>query len=558
MPPDHELDVAIIGAGHNGLVAAGYLARAGLSVALFERREIVGGAAVTEEFAPGFRNSTASYTVSLLHPKVIRELGLAEQGLRIVARPMQNFLPLPDGNHLCVPHSAEAFAREVARHSVRDAERLPAWQRYIRAAADQLRALALETPPTDLRRWPDLARLLRWGRNLRSLSLAQQRVLHELFTRSAGELLDHWFESDALKAMFGFDSITGTYGSPYTPGSAYVLLHHAFGEVNGQRGTWGHAIGGMGAITQAMARAACARGARIETGSAVARVLVRDRRACGIELENGRQVRARIIAANVNPKLLYLRLVEREHLPAELIDSMQRYRCGSASFRMNVALSELPRFTAAPRATASAADALAHLGSGIYIAPSLAYMDRAFATARLNGYSTAPIVEIMVPSTVDDSLAPPGAHVASLFCQHFAPELPGGRRWDEARDEAARLIIDTIDQYAPNFRRSVIASSALTPSDLEQRFGLVGGDIFHGALGLDQMWAARPLLGYGDYRTPVRGLYLCGSGAHPGGGVSGLPGHNAARRILQDCSGLRRFGARMRGKDEWQINGTKG
>lgn len=545
--PDRELDVAIIGAGHNGLVAAAYLAGAGLSVALFERREVVGGAAVTEEFAPGFRNSTASYTVSLLHPKVIRDLELAEHGLRIVARPMQNFLPLPDGNSLSVPHSAEAFAREVARHSARDAERLPAWQRYIREAADQLRSLALETPPTDLRRWPDLARLVRWGRHLRSLSPAQQRVLYELFTRSAGELLDHWFESDALKAMFGFDSITGTFGSPYTPGSAYVLLHHAFGEVNGKRGTWGHAIGGMGAITQAMARAATARGAHIETGAAVARVLVRNGAAHGIELENGRQVRARIVAANVNPKLLYLRLVEREHLPAELIDSMQRYRCGSASFRMNVALSELPRFTAAPRVTTlSASDALAHLGSGIYIAPSLPYMDRAFVTARLNGYSSAPIIEIMVPSTVDDSLAPAGAHVASLFCQHFAPELPGARRWDAARDEAARLIIDTVDQYAPNFRRSVIASSALSPSDLEQRFGLVGGDIFHGALGLDQMWAARPLLGYGDYRTPVRGLYLCGSGAHPGGGVSGLPGHNAARRILQDCSALHRFRARLR------------
>jgi phytoene dehydrogenase-like protein len=544
---DRELDVAIIGAGHNGLVAAAYLARAGLSVALFERREVVGGAAVTEEFAPGFRNSTASYTVSLLHPKVIRELELAQHGLRVLPRPMQNFLPLPDGNYLCMPKSGADFATEVARHSTRDAERLPAWQSCIREAADQLRALVLQTPPTDLRRWPDLARLWRWGRNLRSLSLAQQRVLYELFTRSAGELLDHWFESDALKAMFGFDSMTGNYGSPYTPGSAYVLLHHAFGEVNGQRGTWGHAIGGMGAITQAMARAACAHGARIETGAGVTRVRVRNGRAVGIELEGGRQIRARIVAANVNPKLLYLRLLEREHLPAEVVDSMQRYRCGSASFRMNVALSELPRFTAAPAAgVSSGSDPLAYLGSGIYIAPSLAYMDRAFATARLNGYSAAPVIELMVPSTVDDSLAPAGAHVASLFCQHFAPELPGGRHWNEARDEAARLIIDTVDQYAPNFRRSVIASSALTPTDLEQRFGLIGGDIFHGALGLDQMWAARPLLGYGDYRTPVRGLYLCGSGAHPGGGVTGLPGHNAARRILQDCSALHRFGARLR------------
>lgn len=558
MRAERELDVAIIGAGHNGLVAAAYLARAGLSVTLFERREVVGGAAVTEEFAPGFRNSTASYTVSLLHPKIIRELELAAHGLRIITRPMQNFLPLPDGDCLCMPNSADAFAREIARHSARDAERLVPWQRHISQAADHLRALALETPPTDLRRWPDLARLLRWGRRLRALSLAQQRALYELFTRSAGELLDHWFESDALKAMLGFDAVTGNYASPYSPGSAYVLLHHAFGEVNGQRGRWGHAIGGMGAITQAMARSACARGARIETGAPVARVLVRAGRAVGVELENGRQVQARIVAANVNPKLLYLRMVERDHLPPDLIDSMQRYRCGSASFRMNVALSELPRFSAAPaRATASAGGTPDYLGSGIYLVPSLSYMDRAFVTARLNGYSAAPVIEMLLPSTLDDSLAPPGAHVASLFCQHFAPELPGARSWDEARDEAARLIIDTVDQYAPNFRRAIIASSALTPSDLEQRFGLVGGDIFHGALGLDQMWAARPLLGYGDYRTPVRGLYLCGSGAHPGGGVSGLPGHNAARRILQDGLTAQRFGARLQAASSF-LGGSDG
>lgn len=538
------LDVAIIGAGHNGLVTAAYLAAAGLSVGLFERRGLIGGAAVTEEFAPGFRNSSASYTVSLLHPHILRDLRLAEHGLRIVPRPMQNYLPLPDGNCLCAPHEPAALYAEVARHSRRDAGRLAEWQRRIGVAADVLRELTLQTPPTDLRRWPDLLQLLRSGRRLRALPIAQQRSLHELFTRSAGDILDDWFESDALKALYGFDAVVGNYASPYSAGSAYVLLHHAFGEVNGQRGVWGHAIGGMGAITQAMGRQVRALGAQIETSQPVERVLVRDGRAVGIVLAGGREVLARAVAANVNPKLLYGRLIEPRHLPTEFLDAIRRYRCGSATFRLNVALSELPRFSATPSIPAAgSAGASAHLSAGIIIAPSLAYMDRAHAEARLHGHSSAPIIELLIPSTLDDSLAPAGAHVASLFCQHFAPELPAPRSWhnDGERQAMSELILDTVTQYAPNFRRSVLACSALSPLDLEERFGLTGGDIFHGALGLDQLWAARPLLGYADYRTPVRGLYLCGAGAHPGGGVTGLPGHNAARRILSDW---RRLNAR--------------
>ena len=535
------LDVAIIGAGHNGLVAAAYLARAGLSVALFERRGIVGGAAVTEEFAPGFRNSTASYTVSLLHPKIIRELRLAEHGLVILPRPMQNFLPLPDEDALYVPREPDAWRREVARHSRGDAERLEAWNRFITEAADLLRELALQTPPTDLSRWPDLWRLLSAGRRWRALPLARARSLYELFTRSAGEILDDWFESDALKALYGFDAIVGNYASPYTPGSAYVLLHHAFGEVNGHRGLWGHALGGMGSISNAMALEAQAQGARIETGDAVARVDVRNGHACGVQLESGRRIEARVVAANVNPKLLYLQLVEPQHLPAEFIDAMRRYRCGSATFRINVALAELPRFTAAMRTPAPpGVDGQHHLGSGIILAPSLTYMDHAFAEARLQGYSGAPVIEMLIPSTLDASLAPPGAHVASLFCQHFAPELPDHRPWASAREQMTALIFDTVARYAPNFKSALLGHSALTPADLQERFGLIGGDIFHGALSLDQLWAARPVLGYADYRSPIPGLYLCGAGAHPGGGVSGMPGHNAAQRILQDWPRLRR------------------
>ncbi len=527
-----HFDAIVIGAGHNGLTCACYLARAGLKVAVYERRGIVGGAAVTEEFHPGFRNSTASYTVSLLNPRVIRELRLHEHGLRIVERPAQNFLPLPDGRALTTGPTLAATQAALARFSRRDAERLPDFHAMLERAVTLLRTLLTRTPPTDLHRARDLWTALRLGRDFRALPLEAQSDLHELFTRSAGDLLDGWFESDALKAVLGFDAVVGNYASPYSPGSAYVLLHHAFGEVNGKSGTWGHAIGGMGSITQCLAREAERLGVTLECDAPVARVLTEPRRrgggfrAIGIELADGRVVRAPRIAANVTPKVLYQDLVDAAALPTDFRERIRRYRMGSATFRMNVALSRLPQFTAQPLPGP-------HLGAGIIIAPSLAYMDRAHSQARLQGWSSEPIVEMLIPSTLDDSLAPPGAHVASLFCQHFAPTLPDGRSWHEARDAAADLILDTVERHAPQFRASVLGRSALSPLDLEQRFGLTGGDIFHGALGLDQLWAARPVLGFGDYRSPVHGLYLCGSGAHPGGGVTSLPGFNAAREIVR-------------------------
>lgn len=541
-----DYDALIVGAGHNGLTCACYLARAGLKVLVLERRAIVGGAAVTEEFHPGFRNSTASYTVSLLHPKVLRELRLAEHGLKIIERPMQNFLPLPDGNALCSGPTLDHTLAAVRRHSPRDAERLPAFHAMLAHAADALRGLTLETPPASLHGPRDLWSLLTLGRSLRRLPLETQRALHELFTRSAGDLLDGWFEWDAIKALHGFDAVVGAFQSPYAPTSAYVLLHHAWGEVNGKPGIWGHAIGGMGAITQAMAREADRLGVRILTEAPVAEVLTEPlgtgsnpaatpsgkagrrlrARVTGVRLADGRIFHAPIVAANVNPKLLFLTLLDREVLPEDFRAGIERYRCESATFRMNVALSELPRFESRPEPGA-------HLGSGIIIGPSLAYMERAYLDARISGVSRAPIIEMLIPTVIDPSLAPPGAHVASLFCQHFAYSLPQGGRWQAARDRVADSIIETVDAHAPNFKRSVVGRAALSPPDLEERFALTGGDIFHGALGLDQLWAARPVLGYGDYRTPLAGLYLCGSGAHPGGGVSGVPGHNAARAIVR-------------------------
>src|SRR5262245_3489714 len=343
---EKDLDVAIIGAGHNGLTCAAYLARAGLSVALFERRGIYGGTAVTEEFHPGFRNSTASYTVSLLHPQVIRDLNLHQHGLRIVERPLLNYVPEGPGRGLRIGPTSTDTLRHLAARSPRDAERHGDYQAQLATGVTLLKDLLLATPPTDLKRIGDLWSALSTGRRFRALPLESQRVVHELFTRSAGDFLDGWFEDAGLKAAYGFDSIVGNYASPYSPGSAYVLLHHAFGEVNGKSGVWGHAIGGMGAITQAMAREAQAHGARIELDAAVKRVLVERGQATGLERDNGRVVRARRIVANVNPRLLYLQLLEASDVDPDVRARMQRYRAGSASFRMNVALSELPRFDA--------------------------------------------------------------------------------------------------------------------------------------------------------------------------------------------------------------------
>jgi phytoene dehydrogenase-like protein len=522
-------DVVIVGGGHNGLVCACYLAGAGLKVRVLERRAVVGGAAVTEEFAPGFRNSTAAYTVSLLNPKIVRELRLADHGLRIVERPFANFLPLPDGRSFKLGPTLPDTQREIARFSARDAQRLPDYYRVIETAADALRRLVLETPPNLGGGWRDWLRALGLGRRLARLARPEQRDLWELVTRSAGELLDYWFESDPIKAVFGFDAQVGHFASPYSPGSAYVLLHHAFGEVNGKRGTWGHAMGGMGAISEAVAKEARARGVEITTGADVIAVRVKGDRVSGVALRDGTEIEAGAVAGAINPKLLYLKLLEPGALDAEFRSRIERWRCASGSFRMNVALSELPDFKCAPGKHAQP-----HHSSGILIAPSLGYMERAYFDARTHGYSREPIVEMLIPSTVDPSLAPAGKHAASLFCQHFDPVLPGGRSWDDAKEAAADAIVETVNRCAPNFKASILARKILSPLDLERDFGLIGGDIFHGALTLDQLFSARPVLGYADYRSPVRGLYLCGSGAHPGGGVTGGPGHNAAQEILRD------------------------
>ena len=524
-------DIIIIGGGHNGLTCAFYLASAGLKVTVLEKRTVVGGAAVTEEFHPGFRNSVAAYTVSLLNPKVISDLDLPRHGLKVVERKAANFLPVSDTDSL-VTGEGRTHA-EVARFSVKDAERLDAYNERLDAIADVLRDIVLQTPPDMveggwLQALPELLKSASLGKMVSSLDTTARRDLLALFSQSAGDWLDGWFESDPIKAVLGFDGIVGNFASPYTPGSAYVLLHHVFGEVNGKKGAWGHAIGGMGAISQAIGSAAREKGVEIRTGVGVAEVLVENGRAVGVVTDSGETLRARAVVSNIHPQLLYQRLLDPALLPADFNERIERYRSGSGTFRMNVALSELPKFSCRP-------DAGDHMTAGIIMAPSLAYMEKAYFDARQTGWSREPIVEVLIPSTLDDSLAPKGQHVASLFCQHVEPTLSGGRSWDDHREEVADVMIATVDRWAPGFKASVLGRQIKSPLDLERDFGLVGGDIFHGTLGLDQLFSARPVLGHGAHRGPLKGLYMCGAGTHPGGGVTGAPGHNAAREVLKDA-----------------------
>ncbi len=570
-------DVAIIGGGHNGLTCAAYLAAAGKRVVILEKNVVVGGAAISEEFHPGFTNSVASYTVSLLNPKVIADLELAAHGLQIIERPVANFWPIHGTRGLLMPYGLNARQRAIAQFSKRDAENLPAYDAALERAANVLRALVLQTPPNaapGVSGWGQMIKAALTGRQVMRGSIEDQRVLLDLFTKSAADFLSQWFEHDVVKGAFAFDGIVGAYAGPHTPGTAYVLLHHCFGEVNGKSGVWGHAVGGMGAITQAMAKAATSRGVEIRTDCAVAKVLseaggadARNDKVSGVELASGEIITADVVAANVAPKLLFRDLVDERQIDPGLHKRFLTLKSGSGTFRMNVALKELPDFLCRPGTHSQD-----HHGAGIIIGPDLDYLERAFLDARREGWSRRPVIEMLIPSVIDKSLAPDGQHVASLFVQHVAPQLPQAqqdkeqdsardgdyserregeqgsaprhtaRHWDNEKDKFADLVIDTVNEYAPNFKQAVLARQVLSPLDLERRFGLIDGDIFHGQLSLDQLFATRPVWGHAAYRMPLRGLYLCGSGGHPGGGVTGAPGHNAAREILKDMKrkGLRR------------------
>ncbi len=522
-----DTDVIVIGGGHNGLTCAGYLAKAGRRVTVLEARDKVGGAAVTEEFHPGFRNSVYSYSVSLLHPKVIAELELESHGLEIMERPAGT-LSLLENDRLLLTRDGEQAKQEIARFSTRDASRIDQFEEQIETVAIALRAMASQAPPNIGGGWRDALSLIKSGKLMYGLGSEHQAVLVDLMTKSLGDYLDMWFEGEALKGVLGLEGVIGNFAEPYQAGTAYVLLHHAFGEVKGKAGAWGIARGGMGAITQAMASYALSKGAKIETSCPVESIMVEGGRAVGVTTADGREITAKVVAANVHPQTLLQKMLGEEYLNDEQQRRIGAYRSHSATFRMNVALSELPAFTSMAGAGEE------HFKGAIEVCPSLSYIENAYTDAKTLGWSRKPVISMQVPSTQDDSLAPPGGHVASLFCQHFQRDLPDGSSWDDAADDVADMVIDTIDAYAPNFAASVVGRQIKTPLDIERDLGMIGGDIFHGALHLDQFYSMRPLPGIADHRMPVKGVYLCGSGAHPGGGVSGLPGHNAAAEILRD------------------------
>jgi phytoene dehydrogenase-like protein len=519
-------DAIIIGAGHNGLTCAYYLAKKGLKVAIFEASGNVGGAAVTDEFLPGFRNSAASYTVSLLQPKVIRDMELERHGLKVVLRKTDNFLP-GDGEYLLAGRDG-LTRREIGRHVAADAEGYDRYLAELETVVRLLKKWLLRAPPNVGATVSAIPKILSLGKDMAGLSLAETRIVHDFAVRSEAEILERHFKGELTKALFGFDGVVGNFASPQSPGTAYVLLHHLFGEAAGVPGAWGHAIGGMGSITQAMARACREAGVEIHLNMPVEEVICANDRAGGV-VAGGKSWVARQIVAGVNPKLLFDRLIPKGTVDADVERRMHGWKCESATFRMNVALSELPKFTVLPKKGN-------HMTAGIIMAPSLDYMHGAWLDASVNGWSRDPVIEMLIPSTLDPSLAPKGQHVASLFCQHFRYDLGPGRSWDQERDKAADAIIATVDSHAPGFAKSVLGRQIHSPLDLERRFGLIGGDIFHGKMGLDQLFSARPMIGAADYRMPLKGLYLCGSGAHPGGGVTGAPGHNAARAVLADRS----------------------
>jgi len=519
-------DVIVIGGGHNGLTSAAYLARAGLKVLVLERRHVVGGAAVTEEVFPGFKFSVCSYVVSLLRPEIIRELDLAGHGLEIL--PLDGtFTPMPDGDSLWRTSDHHQTRREIARHSPLDAEAYDEYGKVMVEMGRFVKPTLAMTPPDPTSLAPrGLLDLFVLGRRFRALGSHDQASLVQLMTMSAADLLDQWFETDVLKATMAASGIIGTFLGVRSPGTAYVLLHHYMGEIDGAFRSWGLARGGTGAISNAIASAAQAAGAEIRVGAPVSHVRIEHGAATGVVLENGDELPARTVASSADPRATFFGLVGERHLPDEFADDIRRYRFRGSSGKVNLALDALPDFRSKPGAGP-------HLRGAISISPSVAYMERAYDEAKYGRYSRRPYVDIVIPSLTDPSVAPPGKHVMSCFVQYAPYHLAEGS-WDDCREAFADTVVDTIAEHAPNIRDVIRHRQVVTPLDLEREFGLSEGNIFQGELTLEQLFFLRPAPGWARYRTPIRRLYLCGSGAHPGGGIMGAPGRNAAGEMLKE------------------------
>ena len=523
-----KYDAIIIGAGHNGLVTAAYLARAGRQVLVLERRDMVGGCAVTEELWPGYRVSTGAYLVSLLQDRIVRELELERFGYRVDAKDPAFFSAFPDGRHFFMWQDRARTLAEIAKFSRHDAEVYAAYEDQLERIARVIEDLLLITPPPFPPRGPlDFLDYLKLAGRMRSLRSKDLVALVKIFTQSAAELLDEWFESDQVKVTLATDGVIGANGGPRSPGTAYILLHHSMGGVAGHRGLWGFVRGGMGAVAEAIAASARAKGAAVRTHAAVDRVLVRNGRAFAVVLANGEEIEATIIASNLDPKATFLRLIEESALEPDFVSTVRRFRSEGTSAKINLALNGLPEFTAFPATPGP------HHRATMHICPSIEYVEHAWDDAKYGRPSERPLLELTIPTMYDASLAPPGRHIMGIFLQ-YAPYTLREGAWDELRESFGDHAIALIEEYAPNIRSIIERREVLTPLDLERRFGITGGNIFHGEMSLDQMFVMRPVAGWARYRTPIQGLYLCGSGAHPGGGVMGAAGYNCAREILKE------------------------
>jgi len=531
-------DAIVVGAGHNGLVTAGYLARAGLKTLVLESRPVVGGACVTEEVFPGYKVSTTSYLCSLLLEKVIQDLELERFGYQVYPKNPAFFNPFPDGRYLIMWSDTAKTCEEIRKFSARDAENYPRYEEFLDRLARFIEPLLLETPPdVNHRGLDDWRKLASLGRRLMKMP-ADELVGHlRILSQSVKDFLDPWFESEQLKVAVATDGVIGTNGGPYTPGTAYVLFHHAMGGVGGKRGLWGFVRGGMGGLTQALAASARSRGAEIRTSARVQQISVRNQRATGVVLRSGEEISARVVISGVDPKLTFLKLVGEPHLESRFAAAIRALKMEGCSMKINLALDGLPDFTCLPGATLAP-----HHKTTIHLCPTLEFIERAYDDSKYGRPSARPILEITIPTTYDPSLAPPGKHLMNVFLQYTPYSLARdvAPNWHALKESYADRVLDMIAEYAPNFKNLVLHRHVVSPQDLEEEYGMTGGNIFHGEMSPDQLFFLRPVPGWAKYRTPIRALYLCGSGTHPGGGIMGAPGANAARELLKDWKKLRR------------------